>query len=186
VQDIDVTGQSLQTIEVPRVQLGMPSELLTRRPDLVKAEANLRRERANVDLVKTDLFSQISLIGGVNASSTSLTELVSDPATLNLENSLNNYRRSVIGAFNEVEVLLSNVQLLEAQVAVAPQNLEAAEESFRIAQMRYHEGVTDFQTVLTSQNTLFSTRISYLEIKLLQLNTMVGLFQALGSGWQVE
>lgn len=212
VQDIEVVSQSLQQIEVPRVQPGMPSELLNRRPDLVQAEANLRRERANVDIVRTDLFPQISLTGGVNASSTSLTELVSDPATLltvnanlvqtlldngqrnrnidqatlSLENSLANYRRAVIGAFNEVEVLLSNVQLLEAQVAVALQNLEAAEESFRIAQIRYEEGVTDFQTVLTAQNTLFSTRISYLEIKLLQLNTMVGLFQALGGGWQVE
>ena len=103
-----------------------------------------------------------------------------------MENSLNNYRRAVIGAFNEVEVLLSNIQLLQAQGVVAFQNLEAAEESFRIAQVRYEEGVADFQTVLTSQNTLFSTRNSYLDNKLLQLNAMVGLFQALGGGWQAE
>jgi outer membrane protein TolC len=101
-----------------------------------------------------------------------------------MENSLYSYRRSVIGAFNEVEVLLSNIQLLAAQGIVAFQNLEAAEESFRIAQVRYQEGVADFQTVLTAQNTLFSTRNSYLDNKLLQLNAMVGLFQAMGGGWQ--
>lgn len=212
VQAFDVAGQTLQLIQLPAVQPGLPSELLIRRPDLVQAEANLRSARANVDIVRTDLFPQISLTGGINASSTSLTDLVSNPDTLlnisanlvqtlldngqrfrnidqarlTMENSLNNYRRAVIGAFNEVEVLLSNIQLLQAQGVVAQQNLEAAEESFRIAQVRYEEGVTDFQTVLTAQNTLFSTRNSYLDNKLLQLNAMVGLFQALGGGWQAE
>jgi multidrug efflux system outer membrane protein len=212
VQDFDINGQTLQQIQVPAVQPGLPSELLVRRPDLVQAEANLRSARASVDIVKTDLFPQISLTGAASASSTSLSELVSDPDTfltinaslvqtlldngqrlrnidqarITMENSLNNYRRAVIGAFNEVEVLLSNIQLLQAQGVVAFQNLQAAEESFRIAQVRYEEGVADFQTVLTSQNTLFSTRNSYLDNKLLQLNAMVGLFQALGGGWQAE
>jgi outer membrane protein, multidrug efflux system len=212
VQEFNVAGQTLQEIEVPAVKPGLPSELLTRRPDLVQAEANLRSARASVDIVKTDLFPQISLTGGINASSTSLSDLVSDPdrllsinanliqtlldngqrfrnidqARITMENTLNNYRLAVIGAFNEVEVLLSNIQLLEAQGIVAFQNLQAAEEAFRIAQLRYEEGVADFQTVLTSQNTLFSTRNSYLDNKLLQLNAMIGLFQALGGGWQAE
>ena len=212
VQDFDIDGQTLQQIQVPAVQPGLPSDLLTRRPDLVQAEANLRSARASVDIVKTDLFPQISLTGGINASSTSLSDLVSntdtilsinanlvqtlldngqrfrniDQARITMENSLNNYRRAVIGAFNEVEVLLSNIQLLQAQGEVAFQNLEAAEESFRIAQLRYEEGVADFQTVLIAQSTLFSTRNSYLDNKLLQLNALVGLFQALGGGWQAD
>ncbi len=212
LQNFEVAGQTLENIEVPQVKPGLPSELLVRRPDLVQAEANLRSARASVDIVKTDLFPQISLTGGINASSTSLSELVSDPDTIlninanliqtlldngqrfrnidqariTMENSLNNYRRAVIGAFNEVEVLLSNIELLEAQGVVALQNLEAAEEAFRIAEVRYQEGVADFQTVLVAQNTLFSTRNSYLDNKLLRLNTITGLFQALGGGWQAE
>jgi len=212
LQNFDVAGQTLESIEVPLVKPGLPSELLDRRPDLVQAEANLRSARASVDIVKTDLFPQISLTGGINASSTSLSELVSDPDTIlsinanliqtlldngqrfrnidqariTMENSLNNYRRAVIGAFNEVEVLLSNIELLEAQGVVAFQNLEAAEEAFRIAEVRYQEGVADFQTVLIAQNTLFSTRNSYLDNKLLRLNTITALFQALGGGWQAD
>lgn len=212
LQNFEVAGQTLENIEVPQVKPGLPSELLVRRPDLVQAEANLRSARASVDIVKTDLFPQISLTGGINTSSTSLSELVSDPDTIlninanliqtlldngqrfrnidqariTMENSLNNYRRAVIGAFNEVEVLLSNIELLEAQGVVALQNLEAAEEAFRIAEVRYQEGVADFQTVLVAQNTLFSTRNSYLDNKLLRLNTITGLFQALGGGWQAE
>src|SRR5690606_28518876 len=107
-----------------------------------------------------------------------------DQARLSLENALATYRKAVLGAFNDIEVLLSNIQLLQQLGEVAMANLEAAEESFRIAQVRYGEGVTDYQTVLQSQNTLFSTRNAWLDNKLLQLNAMVGLYQALGGGWQ--
>lgn len=212
VQGFDIEGQTLQTIEVPTVQPGIPSELLNRRPDLVQAEANLRSARANVDLVKLDFFPNISLTGGINSSSTSLSDLVASPETvlnisaslvetlldngqrfrnvdqarISMENSLSSYRKVVLGAFNEIDVLLSNIQLLEALVEVAFANLGAAEESFRIAQVRYAEGVTDYQTVLISQNTLFSSRTAYLDNKLLQLNAIVGLYQALGGGWQSE
>ncbi len=210
VQGYEVVGQTLQALEVPTVQPGLPSDLLFRRPDLVQAEAALRGANANVAIVRTDLFPQISLTGGINTSSTSLTELVSSPdsvltisaslvqtlldngqrfrnnaqARLTLENSLANYRKSVLGAFNEVEVLLSSIQLLEAQGQTAFSNLGAAEESFRIAQVRYREGLADYQTVLQTQNTLFSSRNAWLDNKLLQLNAMVGLYQALGGGWQ--
>ena len=162
--------------------------------------------------MRSSVFPRISLTGSANASSTSLTQLVASPDTvlnisaslvqtlldngqrfrnidqaqLSMENALANYRKAVLGAFNEVEVLLSNIQLLQAQGQVAFDNLGAAEESFRIAQVRYQEGVTDYQTVLLTQNTLFSSRNAWLDNKLLQLNAMVGLYQALGGGWQNE
>ena len=103
---------------------------------------------------------------------------------LAMENALASYRRTVLAAFNEVEVLLSAVQLQAEQVAVALQTLGAAEDAFRIAQVRYEEGVTDFLTVLTTQNTLFSSRNATLDTKLQQLNTLISLYQALGGGWQ--
>lgn len=212
VQGFDVLGQSLLGIQVPSVQPGLPSELLRRRPDLMLAEASLRSANANLTIVRTDLFPQISLTGSASAGSTALTELVSSPDTalsisanlvqtlidngtrfrnidqakLTLENNLANYRKAVLGAFNEVEVLLSNIQLLQALGETAFNNLGAAEESFRIAQARYAEGVADYQTVLQTQNTLFATRNAWLDNKLLQLNAAVGLFQALGGGWQAE
>lgn len=212
VQNFDMQGSSLDEVEVPMVQPGMPSQLLNRRPDLVVAEAGMRSARANVDLVKSELFPQISLTAGTSASSNSLTDLVRNPeqllainanlvqllldngqrdrniqqAMLALENSLSRYRIAVISAFNEIDVLLSNIQLLAAQTDVALQNLASAEESFRIAQIRYEEGVADFLTILTSQNTLFDTRNTYLDRKQAQLNATLALFQALGGGWQME
>ncbi len=212
VQDFTVAGETLNEVTVPNVQPGLPSELLLRRPDLVQAEAQLRSSSANVDIVRTAYFPSISLTSNLSAGSTSLTELISSPETflslnasvvqtlldngqrdrnlersqLTLESSLADYRKTVLAAFNEIEVLLSNMQVQNQLLEVAQQNLVAAEESFRIAQVRYEEGVTDFQTVLTSQNTLFSTRNSYLDTKLSQLNTSVSLYQALGGGWEKE
>lgn len=176
----------------------------------MQAEAQLRSTVAGLDIARSDFFPSISLTGGLNTSSTSLSELVTSPdvyfrssaailqtlldtgqrtrtverTRLTLGSSLSTYRRTVLAAFNEIEVLLSSIQLQTEQVNVAQQNLSAAEESFRIAQVRYEEGVTDFQTVLTSQNTLFSSRNAYLDSKLQQLNTAVSLYQALGGGWQ--
>ena len=69
-----------------------------------------------------------------------------EQAKIFLESGLANYRRAVLGAFNEVEVALSNIQLLDAQAEVAASSLGAAEEAFRIAQARYEEGVADYQT----------------------------------------
>jgi outer membrane protein TolC len=107
-----------------------------------------------------------------------------EQAKIFLESSLASYRRAVLGAFNEVEVALSNIQLLEAQAEVAASSLEAAEEAFRIAQVRYEEGVADFQTVLQAQNTLFSTRNAFLDNKLQRLNAVLSFYQALGGGWE--
>jgi NodT family efflux transporter outer membrane factor (OMF) lipoprotein len=211
VQGFDIEGRTLQDVEVPRVQPGLPSELLTRRPDLYQAEMRFRAAAISVTIVRRSLFPQISLTGSASASSAALTDVVSSPAfstfgisaslvqtlldngqrrrnieqaKISLELSLTSYRRAVLGAFNEVEVALSNIQLLEAQAAVAASSLGAAEEAFRIAQVRYEEGVADFQTVLQAQNTLFSTRNAFLDNKLQRLNATLSFYQALGGGWQ--
>src|SRR5690606_24092087 len=112
---------TLQDVAVPQVQPGLPSELLLRRPDLVQAEAQLRSATANVDVVRTAYFPDISLTGSLSASSTSLTELIASPdsvlnlnatvlqtlldngqrsrnlerANLSLESSLADYRKAV-------------------------------------------------------------------------------------------
>ncbi len=212
VQDFNIEGDTLQHIEVPIVQPGLPSELLVRRPDLIQAEAAVRSANANVAVVRASFLPNISLTSNNSASSASLSTLVSSPDTvmgisanivqtlldngqrrrnveqarISLENSLNSYRRAVLAAFNEIEVQLNNIQLLAAQGQVAQRNLEAAEESFRIAQVRYEAGATDYQTILTSQNSLFSQRNAVLDNKLQQLNATLSLFQALGGGWHVE
>lgn len=212
VNDFNVAGASLENVQVPSIQPGLPSSLLQRRPDIVQAETNLAIARADVDLARLTYWPNISINGSASVSSDSLGDLLGDGTIaigvtaslaqlildngarsrnverrkLELETALANYRKAVIGAFNDIEVSLGNIELLEALGIVAAEDLNRAEESFRIAEARYREGVADYQTVLVSQNQLFSTRNAFLDNKLARLNARIAFYQALGGGWQSE
>jgi NodT family efflux transporter outer membrane factor (OMF) lipoprotein len=212
VQGFDVDGQTLAGIQIPVVQPGLPSELLNRRPDLVQAELSLRNAAVSVDVARLNFFPSISLNGSANASSPALVDILADPATttvslsaslaqtlldnggrkrnvaqarLSLETALANYRRSVIAAFNDIEVQLNNIQLIKDQGLVTEQNLVSAEEQYRLSELRYNEGVANYQTVLNAQNSLFSSRNSVLSNRLSQLNAIISFYQSLGGGWEV-
>ena len=210
VQSFDVAETSLERIAVPSVQPGLPASLLSRRPDILQAEANLRVSRANVDLARSAFLPDISLTSSAGLTSDSLRSLASSAGTtltgaatvaqrlfdngarrralqqsrIELESALANYRETVIGAFNEIEVALGNIELLAALGKVAEEDLGRAQAAFRIAQARYREGVVDYQTVLLSQNTLYDARNARLDNKLAQLNAIVALHQSLGGGWR--
>lgn len=211
VQGFDVQGQTLEGVAVPTVQPGLPSELLTRRPDLVQAELNLRNAAVNVDVARLNFFPSISLNASASSSSPALVDILSDPATttvslsaslaqtlldngsrrrnveqarLSLETALANYRRSIIQAFNDIEVQLRNIALIREQGLVQEQNLESAEEQFRLADLRYQQGVEDFQTVLNAQDQLFGSRSAVLQNRLSLLNAIIALYQDLGGGWE--
>lgn len=210
VQDTDVTAITLENIQVPKVQPGLPADLLLRRPDIVQAEANLRISRANVDLVRLAFWPNISITGSASVIGEDVGDLLDaddivvnataglvqtildngqrrrnlERSKLELETSLANYRKAVISAFNEIEVTLSNIELLDQLGQFAIDDLARAEEAFRIAEVRYREGVDDFQTVLQTQNTLFDVRNSYYNNKLARLNAIIAFYQALGGGWQ--
>jgi len=210
VQGFDVSTQSLGGIRVPEVTPGLPAELLARRPDLVQAEANLRAAHANVRLAHTAFLPDIALTASGNVASDSLAALVEAPdaflvtaanlahtvlddgrrsrnvwrAQLSMQSSLAAYRKAAIAAFNDIEVRLTSIALLNSQEAVARDDRARAEEAFRIAGLRYSEGVANYQTVLLSQNALFGARNAYLNNKLARLNATVALYQALGGGWE--
>jgi len=212
VGDFDVSLATLEQVNIPEVEPGLPSSLLQRRPDIVQAEANLALARADVDLARLAYLPNISLTGSAQLGSTSLGDLLSDGSAavsasaslsqllldngargrnverrrLELDTALAGYRETVIGAFNEIEVALGNIELLQALATVAADDLQRAEESFRIAEARYREGVSDFQTVLISQNQLFNSRNNYYDNKLARLNAVIGLYQSLGGGWQSQ
>ena len=210
VQGFDIAAQTLEGIRVPQVKPGLPAELMTRRPDLVQAEAGLSAAHADVRLARAAFVPDISLTASGSIASDSLNALVEAPddflatalslaqtliddgrrsrnvrrAMLAMESSLAAYRKAVLAACNDIEVRLKSIALLSSQESVARDDRRRAEESFRIAELRYSEGVADYQTVLLSQNALFSARNAYLNNKLARLNATVALYQALGGGWE--
>ena len=208
----DVDATTLAHVQVPVVAAGLPSALLTRRPDLVQAEAALRDARANVDLARLAFLPRIDLTADAGATSASLGNVVAQGATalsvsadlvltlfdlgrrgrdleasrLRLESLLADYRRAVIAAFNEVEVALANLALLRSFAELLADDVRLAEESLRIAEARYREGAGEFEALLGAQTTLYGAREATLNNKLRVLQAVVALYRALGGGWRVD
>ena len=196
---------------VPSVPTGLPSELLRRRPDVVRAEHELHAATARIGVSVANLFPKLSLTGGTSASAgtdfsqfwqnsnwnlgasasqvllnrTALNESVKQ-AELNQLSSMQNYRKTVLSAFAEVENCLIEYAKLTTQLpqyeAARAANKESAELSLRL----HHEGMADFLSVasaerawLSSELNIISTRQN-IRLKLAQLCT------ALGGGWKLE
>ena len=209
VWGFDVEGRTLADLAVPAVVPGLPSELLLRRPDIVQAEAALREARADVDLARLAFLPRISLTGSGALGST-LADLAGDAAAsvgatsglalglfdlgrrqrgletsrLRLESLLADYRRAVIGAFNDVEVALADMDLLGRLSEVLAEDVALARESLRITEARYREGVQEFEALLGAQDALYAARNAVLDNKLATLLAAVDLYTALGGGWR--
>ena len=212
VRNFDVQATTLAGLNTPSVAPGLPSELLIRRPDIVQAEMNLRRARANVAIARNALFPVISLTASASTASDDLRRIASDnsvatslgvslvqnvfdfsrrgrareSARLAMESSLAGYREVVIRAFNDIEIALGNIELLDSLSRIALEDLRRAEESLRIAEVRYREGVIDYQRVLTAQDFLYAARNNVLSNKRAHLNAIVSLYQSLGGGWRKD
>jgi NodT family efflux transporter outer membrane factor (OMF) lipoprotein len=212
VEGFNLEGQSLDSITVPTVQPGLPSELLRRRPDLVQQEMSLRNAAISVDTVRLNFFPSISMSLSANSSSPALINILADPATttvqlssslaatlldngtrkrnlaqsrLQLENSLASYRTTIIRAFNDINIQLRNIQVIQAQGAAIAQQLERSVEQERLARVRYEAGTSTFQDLLNAQNDLFQARQSVLSNRASQLTAIINLYTALGGGWEM-
>lgn len=208
-ENFDVAGSDIENIALPEVAPGLPAELLTRRPDVVAAEASLESAHANVSAARAAFFPTLSLTGSGGLASAALTGLVANPVTsFNLGLSLAQtifdagrltaesdearareqeliatYRSAAITAFSEVETSLGGIAHFREQEGYQAEQVAQAQIAFDIAQVRYREGIADYLTVLDAQRTLYSARDSLGQIKLQRLQAVVALYKALGGGW---
>jgi multidrug efflux system outer membrane protein len=97
---------------------------------------------------------------------------------------LQNYRRAVINAFTDVEKALIAVQQTAEQERLQREVVRSSRRAFEIAEQRLREGTVDLVTVLQTQQTLFQALDNLAQVRLARLQAVVGLFQALGGGWQ--
>ncbi len=194
--------------KIPRVPTGLPSELLRRRPDVIRAEHDLHRATANIGASVADLFPSISLTGRVNSSSgtdfanffrdsawslgasasqtifnrTALDEKV-NIAELERDSSAQTYRKTVLAAFAEVEDCLIAYARLTNQLpqhqAAAAANKEAAELSLR----RFNSGESDFLNVAASERAWLSAELNLISTRQQIRMALARLCTALGGGW---
>ncbi len=193
----------------PPVPLGVPSDVLERRPDIATAERQMAFENAQVGIARTAFYPHITLSGSGGWQSTTLAPLFNAPSLFwslgadalqpifqggqnraNLaaaraayDQSVANYRQSVLTAFQEVEDGISNLSTLSQALATQNAAVEDARRALAIANNRYIGGVTSYLDVITAQTTLLTSE--RLETQLLgqQMVSSVYLVKALGGGW---
>jgi NodT family efflux transporter outer membrane factor (OMF) lipoprotein len=209
-QNFKVEEKGLAKIQMPRISAGLPSELLTRRPDIRRAEANLAAANANVAVARAALFPSISLTGSSGAQSSALLSLFDGPnlfaslgASLiapifdggNLRNQqalaeaqkeelVQVYRQRVITSLSEVEKALGAIRSLEERYRLKVGEVDQARFAFELAEIRYRAGAEDLLVVLDTQRTLSEAQNQLGQIKLQRLQATVSLYKALGGGWQ--
>lgn len=198
VEDVDLYEAML-----PVPEAGLPSELLTRRPDLLQAEADLRAGQANVQAARAAMLPSIDLGAGVTTLLTSLSDpTASLSAALSqtifsggsleaqLESAkarraalLANYEQAILTSLRDVDVALSAINtsaMREEQVQIA---LVASRKALDSAELRYRVGTDDLTSLLSAQQTYYSSTQSALEARRDRLAASIDLYVALGGGY---
>jgi len=193
----------------PPVPLGVPSDVLERRPDIAAAERQMAYQNAEVGIARTAFYPHITLSGSGGWQSTSLTPLFNASSLFwslgadalqpifqggrnraNLaaaqaayDQAVANYRASVLTAFQQVEDGISNLSTLSQALSTQTAAVDDARRALTIANNRYLGGATSYLDVITAQTTLLSNE--RLETQLLgqQMVSSVYLVKALGGGW---
>lgn len=206
--EIALGRTSLAGLPVPAVAPGVPSDLLRRRPDILRGEAALAAANANIGVARAQLFPSISLTAERGYASPYLVSLLEpnsifwslgtslsatlfdngnltgnvDLAEARLREAAAGYQGSVLTALREVEDNLAASRFLADQEAAQERAVAAAREAQRLSDVRYREGAVDYLTVLEAQRTLLQAEDGAVQIRLARLNAAVSLFKALGGG----
>jgi outer membrane protein, multidrug efflux system len=211
-EHIKIRGGSMYRLAIPRVTPGLPSQLLTQRPDVREAEIKLASADANVEAARAAFFPTIQLTGqggfssamlrnllvpssGFYTAAASLTQPIFDGGTLlgQLDQQkgirdelLANYRKAVISAFTDVEKALVAVQQLTLQEQLQRQAVAEARRAFDLSEQRLRDGIIDLATLAQVQQTLFQQTDVLAQVRFNRLLAMVLLYQALGGGWLLD
>lgn len=209
-ESVRVSGGTLNAVAIPRVTPGLPSELLTQRPDIRRQEAQLASATANVGSARAQFFPSIQLTGQGGYQSQALVSLFQPHAAFfslvgsatqpifdggrilgNFEYSkakqdelLQIYRKTVVQAFTDVDNALVAIRETTRKLQLQRAVLSASRRAFDLAEQQLKAGTADIVTVLNTQLTLFQAEDVYSQAQLARLLAIVSLYQALGGGWE--
>jgi len=209
-ESVHVTGGTLNQISSPRVTPGLPSELLTQRPDIRRQEAQLASATANVGNARAQFFPSIQLTGQGGYQSSALVSLFQPHAAFfsvvggltqpifdggkilgNFEFTkarqdelLQTYRKTVVSAFADVDNALVSIRETTIRLRLQRAVVASSQRAFSLAEQQLRAGTADIVTVLNTQLTLFQAEDSLWQAQLARLLAIVSLYQALGGGWE--
>ncbi|UCU99605.1 efflux transporter outer membrane subunit [Acidovorax radicis] len=204
-----VTGSKLADAPtMTPLPAGLPSELLTRRPDIRQAEQQLIAANASIGAARAAFFPRISLTTQAGTASGELSGLFKSgswgftvaPSLLlplfdagrnqaNLDISkagrgiaVAQYEKAIQTAFREVSDALTGQATLEAQAQAQQQQAQSEAARLKLADLRYRNGVASYLDLLDAQRSLFTTQQAVVQVRLAQLQNQVLLYKALGGG----
>ena len=209
-ESVRITGGSLNQISSPRVTPGLPSELLTQRPDIRRQEAQLASATANVGSARAQFFPSIQLTGQGGYQSSSLASLFQPHAAFfNMVGSLTQpifdggrilgnfeftkarqdellqtYRKTVVSAFADVDNALVAIRQTTERLRLQREVLASSRRAFELSEQQLRAGTADIVTVLNTQLTYFQAEDLLWQAQLARLLAIVSLYQALGGGWE--
>ncbi len=209
-ESLRVTGGSMNQIATPKITPGLPSELLTQRPDIRRDEAKLASATANVGSARAQFFPSIQLTGGGGYQSSMLTSLFQPHAAFfNMVASINqpifdggailgnfeltkaqqdellqDYRKTVVSAFTDVDNALVAIRETTEKLRLQREVVAASLRAFQLSEAQLRAGTADIVTVLNTQLTLFQAEDGLWQAQLARLLAVVSFYQALGGGWE--
>ncbi len=200
------------TATPPSVPLGVPSDVLERRPDIATQERTMAYENAEVGIARTAFYPHITIGGSGGWQSTAVTSLLNAPslfwslgadalepifqgglnhanlaaARAGYDQAVANYRQSVLTAFQQVEDGISNLSTLAQALSTQDAAVQDARKALEIANNRYVGGVTSYLDVITAQTTLLQSQRLETQLRGQQMVSSVYLVKALGGGWEAS
>jgi len=197
------------TTPPPPIPLGLPSDLLERRPDIAAAERSMASANAQIGVAKAAYYPLVNLAAAGGFESGSITTLISGPsilwsagpsAALTLfdvgrrraasdqaiafyDQTVANYRQTVLTGFQQVEDNIAGLRILEHEAEVQNAAVIAAQKYLELAITRYTGGVTSYLEVTTAQSAALSDEVTAVNILGRRMVDAVTLVQALGGGW---
>jgi NodT family efflux transporter outer membrane factor (OMF) lipoprotein len=200
-----VERDKLDALTLPAIAAGQPADLLERRPDIAEAEASLRSANADIGVARAAFYPSLTLsasaaISGLATSGASTAASIAagliapifeggqlegqlDLTKARKQELVASYRQTVLTSFKEVEDALSTVETSAARVRSLQTAADQAREAFRMAQLSYGAGASDFLTVLDAQRTLLDNEDSLVQAERDRFTAAASLFKALGGGW---
>lgn len=211
--DLQIPVGNLKLLPIPPIPpIGLPSDLIENRPDIMQAEADLIAANAGIGLAKAEYFPKFNLSGEIGYSAQQRSNLFKassalwsgglsvflpifnygkisaqvDVAKAVNKQSVIAWEKALLNAYTEVRDALINVHEFSTSEKAAQIGTESARRTLEIATLRYQAGHTGYLELLDAERTHNEAEITLVKMRQARLNAMVSLFKALGGGWKPD
>jgi NodT family efflux transporter outer membrane factor (OMF) lipoprotein len=193
----------------PPIPIGLPSQLLERRPDIASSERLVAQANAQIGIAKSAYYPTVTLSAAAGLESSSFTDWFTWPSRFwsigaaaaetifdaglrratvqqfeaQYDETVATYRNTVLTAFQQVEDNLSSLRILSLEIHQQDSAVNSAQRNLDIATDRYKLGIDPYLNVITAQTTLLTNKQTAVTLRIQQINSSVQLVEALGGGW---